>query len=566
MAHQLPTGANAETGHAAWARLIGTLTVEGDPESLFSRICHDVAEGFGFSRALLATVDPQRSLLAARGGHDPAISPRVYSALLSLYRVPLEPDPEGKYLIAPWCVAQREQVWIRDASRYDFRTDQTRQPTLLIKALGVREYVLTPIVSAGRGIGMLGVDKRGQKAGFNPAELELLRSVCELISWRLGPRVAPATATEAGAPPNVERSSEEADTGSLSGSEAGFVTSVLDVLDEGLLLLSAEGRVRYGNRAALGLLEAYPWEVSGKPLHEVLSASCLDELLAGIEAGGARPLLPLRGRLQRPSAGHVEVELRLVAVGVGAERAWGLVIRNLEEQGALRQLRDYSLAMLVHDLRAPLQSMIGFAELLRLGRMGAVNLEQVDFLRRIEESGEGMLGLIGKAFEVSDLESLAPGRREPVQVGPMVEGVLRQLGGKAAVAVVLLENEVPRDFPPLVADRDRLVHVFQNLVDNAIDASRQGGGIRVSGRATVRDRTPVAEFQVLTERVRLKGDTPSRMRRFGRRGPAGLGLTIARLVIQAHGGDMWVEDLAEDSVAVRFIIPFGPSQDLVTAT
>lgn len=542
---------SAPTG---WSRLIHTLAVAGDPRALFNQICRDVAEGFGFSRALFASVDPRRSVLAARAGYDPAVTPRVSSALLMLYRVPLDPDPEGKYLAAAWCVNKREQVWVHDAAHYDFRPEQTKQLTLLVKAFGVQEYVLTPCVWGGQSIGMLGVDKKGQDAEFTPNDLEVLRSIAELIAWRLGPVLTGGALVEpsAGAGRPDAGSVSPADPAPAAPTEAGLVAALFDGLDDAILVLNPDGRIRYGNRASLALLETLPWELSGKHLLDVLPLPGLEALLAGTRGAGNQPLFPLRGRLERAGKPDLEVELRLLALGSETTRTWGVLIRSLSQKGSLDQLRNYSLAMLVHDLKAPLQSVIGFAELLRLGRMGTVNAEQRDFLHRIEEGGEGILRLVEKALEVGEFDSLAPLVGEPVDVGPLVEGVLRQLAGKATMAGVMLENQLPAVFPTLWADRDRLTQVFQNLVDNAIDASQPGSSVRVAGTTTLHHELPAAEFRIVTERVRLAEDTPAAVTR---RTPA-LGLTIARLVIQAHGGETTLQDL-DVGVAVRFVIPVG---------
>ena len=421
---------------------------------------------------------------------------------------------------------------------------------------------MTPCVWAARSIGMLGVDKKGQTASFTSAELGVLRSIAELIAWRLGPHLSEGPPQESSRVSSPAGPASAADALSPPGTaEAGLVASLLDGLEEGVLLFNPDGRIRYGNRAALAMLELLPWQLAGSSLLEVLPLSGLEEVLAGIGSAGTQPLFPLRGRLERPAQPDLEVELRLLPLGGEPAPTWAALLRSRAQRGSLDQLRNYSLAMLVHDLKAPLQSVIGFAELLRLGRMGTVNPEQGDFLRRIEHGGEGILRIVEKALEAGEFDSLAPLLVEPVEIGPLIEEVLRQLDGKAALASIRLENQVPAEFPTLWADRDRIGQVFQNLVDNAIDASQPGSSVRVLGAPASRQGLPVAEFQIITERVRLTADTAAGSRR---RAPP-LGLTITRLVIQAHGGETTLEDLGE-GVAVRFVVPLGVDPGAVAST
>jgi len=104
-------GPAGETGPAAagWPRLVRTLGARVQADELFERICRDVVEEFGFSRALIATVDERHHRLLARAGYDPQMPTQIYMALFRLFRVPLTPEPDGRLLVAAWCAVHRSR-------------------------------------------------------------------------------------------------------------------------------------------------------------------------------------------------------------------------------------------------------------------------------------------------------------------------------------------------------------------------------------------------------------------------------------------------------------------------
>lgn len=207
------------------------------------------------------------------------------------------------------------------------------------------------------------------------------------------------------------------------------------------------------------------------------------------------------------------------------------------------------LEMIVHDLRAPLQSVVGFARLLREGRLGEFDDQQRDLLRRIERSGDGMLELVADIGELCALRGARfPLREEPTDARRLVERVLEEMEGKARPREVRLENRVPRDLPPLLGDPVRLRQLLQNLVDNGVEACREGGGVTVSGATENGARGRIVRFEIADDGKGLSPAAARRLFEFDGGGPGGkdgfsaggrgLGLLIARLVTEAHGGDI----------------------------
>lgn len=436
-----------------WERLGRILSDTVDLDELFRSVCREVAEGFGFSRALLATVEPGTGQLVARAGYEAGIAAVVYAALRRLYRVPLHADESGRVSAAAWCVLRQEQVYVPDATAYSFRPDRTYQVSLLAKALGTSEYVLTPLVHRGRSLGMLAVDKRGADRPIEEPERRLLRAVASVVAAGLGPRLpalsatAPPAATEAAAPPSPRRS---LGAGRASGAEGPVSEELADgvfhALPMGALVVGHDGRVLRANRAALDLLGREPRQVLRLPWVRTLGAAGPAETRPLLHALGGSPgdAVPHRLRLRREDGGSTPVDAWVLpleeppgpddAPGAGEPGLPGrrlVLLEDVSEQVEADRLREAFLCMLVHDLKTPLQSVAGFAELLLMGRVGRLNEEQEEFVRRIEAAGGRMLELVEEILTFRRLGWDGAGI-EPVPRARPVEELLAGLAGKAA--------------------------------------------------------------------------------------------------------------------------------------
>jgi signal transduction histidine kinase len=160
-------------------------------------------------------------------------------------------------------------------------------------------------------------------------------------------------------------------------------------------------------------------------------------------------------------------------------------------------------------------------------------------------------------FEAGDL----PLETEPVPLRPLVDRVIGELDIARAEQMFDVRNEVPADFVPVRADRERLHQVLFNLLDNAYRFTPRGGVIRV--RAAHRDGwceisvedtgpgIPPEHLPLVFERF-YRVD-PSRARGGG--GGTGIGLAIARSVIEAHGGRIWAENREDGGARFKFLLP-----------
>ena len=148
-------------------------------------------------------------------------------------------------------------------------------------------------------------------------------------------------------------------------------------------------------------------------------------------------------------------------------------------------------------------------------------------------------------------------RPDPIPADTLVADALQVHGHAAASRLLTVHSDVPGDLPPVLADRDRVLQVFSNLLSNAIKFTPEGGTIRVS--AQVRGNEVV--FSVADSGPGIAPDEIGYLfDRFwqathARRAGAGLGLAIAKGIVEAHGGRIWVESELGRGTVFAFSLP-----------
>ena len=215
-----------------------------------------------------------------------------------------------------------------------------------------------------------------------------------------------------------------------------------------------------------------------------------------------------------------------------------------DEPSALDRVTRGLLETLSHELRTPVASVAGYAELLREGEGGQLSMMQRKFVAAIARNSERLRGLADQLLLIGGLESRATQLQlAPFDLRDAVSSVRISLAasGLERVSVSLEPGDEPL---PVVADRDRLVQVVEELVVNAAKFTLGSGEVVCSARA----EGPYALVQVVDDGVGFASeDEPSslflpfyRSRAVRVRGVpgAGLGLSFAAAVVNGHGGEI----------------------------
>src|SRR5215471_1048276 len=291
------------------------------------------------------------------------------------------------------------------------------------------------------------------------------------------------------------------------------------------------------------------------------------QLRAGIRAVQSTPLISRSGALigvisTHWKAPHRIPEQTLRLLDLLARRAADLIER-VQMEAALRdavQARDQVLGIVAHDLRNPLTQIMMQSKLMHRPSSEPERRNQKP-AEVISRAAARMNRLIQDLLDVTRLEAgRLPVERRPLSPGALAAEAVEMEVAHAASSRIDLRLALETDLPDVWVDRDRLLQVFENLIGNAMKFTKSGGRITVGAEA----RNQEVLFWVKDTGVGISAeDRPHVFDRFwqaatgaGRLG-AGLGLSITKGIVEAHGGRIWVESAVGQGSNFYFSIPTG---------
>jgi K+-sensing histidine kinase KdpD len=351
------------------------------------------------------------------------------------------------------------------------------------------------------------------------------------------------------------------------------LATILNTIEEGILVVDTRGRVvvanqRFNTYCGLGEVEINRQPLVQLPAHVLnvlgYTPAQAHDLVSRLERGLAvespkTRLAPALSRTERI------LERSLIPVPGRGGRVIGamIVLRDATEEVQIQQTRETITDTLIHDLRSPMTAIRAALDILAetVEAEGIHDELAVQALSLGQNNAQKVLRLIDSLLEISRMQSgeieLHP---EGLSLYQLSNRVVKDHTILANEYGVFLRNEIPPDLPEVRVDAEKIERVFSNLIDNALKYSPPGGTVRLSAakrgdnclEIRVADEGPGVpeEFrQAIFERFRKVPHQNSK------RHGTGLGLAFCRLVIEAHGGEIWVDANTPAGSIFSFSLP-----------
>ena len=300
------------------------------------------------------------------------------------------------------------------------------------------------------------------------------------------------------------------------------------------------------------------------PVIFVTALNDTSDRVRAIEAGGDDFLTKPHNRLVLGA--RVRSLLKLKAATDALEDS----LRKLRE---LERVRDDLMKMIVHDLKTPLTSVLATLEMLADGDFGEVSTPQKVAIGDVESKSEDLLALIDDILEVARIEeaniTLA---LAPMAPGALLAELVHEWNHRFQQEQTTVFVSVADDAPIFTGDKGLIKRVFSNLIQNAVTHSSRAVHLDLSARRaghgvlfTVSDNGPgiPPEYHEVIFRKFERAKSPN----MPRTRSSGLGLAFCKLVVDAHGGRIWVQSAGEGKgSAFHFSLPTKPLHREVRVT
>lgn len=235
-----------------------------------------------------------------------------------------------------------------------------------------------------------------------------------------------------------------------------------------------------------------------------------------------------------------------------------LLLKDVTEQRRLDEMQSGIVSTVSHQLKTPLTSIRMAVHLLLEEKVGPLNEKQAELLLAAREDSDLLHGILANLLDISRMEA---GRQrmdfQEIFPATLVAEAVSPFRMAARAAGVELKTELPDNLPAVRADEGRIDHVFANLLTNALRYTPPGGRITVSAAAEDREvRFRVADTGSGIPQKYLPQifDRFFRVPNQDQESGAGLGLAIAREIVEAHGGTLQVESREGQGATFSFTL------------
>jgi len=311
-----------------------------------------------------------------------------------------------------------------------------------------------------------------------------------------------------------------------------------------VLRIARDGTVLYANPASLPLLNEWRCQIGQR-----LPEHCYKFASEAISSGASR-VTELEGQGRMFSLTFAPVADYVYVYGL-----------DVTERKRIEDMKTEFVSIVSHEFRTPLTSITGFVDLILEGDTGEINETQKEFLEIAQVETNRLAALVTDLLDVSRIETgRIELRMEPLSIGEIINAAITSLLPQATEKAVGVTARLSEESLKVKGEHDRVNQVLLNLLSNAIKYNRQGGKVDIM---VSRDNGMVQVDVVDTGIGIPSGDIPMLFTKFYKAGATaavstggtGLGLFIAKSLVELHGGRIWVKSKEGKGSTFSFTLP-----------
>ncbi len=403
----------------------------------------------------------------------------------------------------------------------DEQTPQKIKTSYLVHSL-----IYVPLQSRGQIVGVLGVDNRHNRTAFTDQHVKLVSTVADYAVIAI----------------------ENAHLYSNATSDRNKLETILTNIHDGVIVLDTDQRMMLVNQTARTAFKLGDNNLTGKLFSDVIQKTDLVEL---VKSPGSEHY-PNQCEIELDDGRVLSAQLTPVAdVGIA------ITFHDITYHKKLDRLKSDFVSTISHDLRSPLTAILGYIEL--LDRAGPVNDLQRDFINRVQASVHSITSLVNDLLNLGRIESGFDTRKEIISLSEIITSSLTAAEERIQIGGLQLSTNMPDDLPSLFGNPIQIRQMVDNLLDNAIRYTPDGGKVKVGAQV---DGTQLI-MQISDTGSGIPAlDMPYIFDKFYRASNStaeipgsGLGLSIVKSIIETHQGRIWVDSTLDKGTNVTVVLP-----------
>lgn len=332
----------------------------------------------------------------------------------------------------------------------------------------------------------------------------------------------------------------------------------------GLVVVDEDGQITMADALARQMLRLPIGDVVGMPINGAYPdpqwAQTVSDLLTHSRNGG-----PHRAHLSLSSeTGTIEANFAALRGKDGGVDGLAITLRSSESESEQHE----AVVSLASELRTPMTAITGYTDLLLGEQAGILTDMQQQFLERVKANVEQLSHLVSDLNQVASPDARSVGLSpKPVSLVQIIEEAIMGLAASFRERRMAVQLDFPEELPLVQADRDSLYQIMLRLISNALACSKEGGQVVVGAREEA--------FGEVGKHLRISvtdtgggiapEDYPRVFRRFYRAnqplveglGETGVGMAVAKALVEANGGRIWVESTEGVGSTFSFLLPTG---------
>ncbi len=349
------------------------------------------------------------------------------------------------------------------------------------------------------------------------------------------------------------------------------IQAALHSLPDAVMTMNEDGKITFANRKVETLLGVRAETIIDKPTAEWCTDPDVQRFLSQYETKHTGPAFDATTVLFEPSLAP-DNKLSMRAYPLFSPREAGeiygnlIVFRDVSEEALEEEGREEFIARLAHELKTPLNTLNLYSEAL-LGPDGRDESMRIEACNVIRDEIERLSSLVGNMLSINQVETRSLNLdRQRIRLRDLVEDVFNHLSKGGRAAELEFELDLPRELSPVAVDKELLRIALNNLLSNAIKYSEPGGKVTLSAQET----DQFIEIHVIDTGLGIAPEEQDRIfEKFYRsenvdareRGGHGLGLPLARQIVELHRGQLSVE--SKPGEGTDFTIRLGKETGLV---